>query len=61
VNGVLYPVGDGVKTLAFYYSADGGSTAKSIANIAAGDSLYTGSGLLFNLDAADTLSMYYEV
>lgn len=60
VNGVIYPVGDAVKTAGFYFSADSGTTARSIANIAAGDSLYTGSGLGFNLDAADTISMHYE-
>lgn len=39
VNGVEYVVGDGVKTTDTYFSADGGTTAKAIASIVAGDEL----------------------
>lgn len=57
INGVGYQLGDAVRTLDLYFSADGGTTARSIAGITAGDLLYIGSGLTFNLDAADVISL----
>lgn len=40
INGVYMQVGDGVKTKDIYFSSDGGATAKNIANLASGDSMY---------------------
>jgi hypothetical protein len=56
VNGVAYNLGNAVRTSDFYFSADAGATAKSIANLTAGDLLYQGSGLAFNLDANDVIA-----
>jgi hypothetical protein len=56
VNGVAYQVGDAVKTSDFYFSVDGGATARAVANIAIGDLLYLGSGITFHLDADDRIS-----
>lgn len=53
INGLAVNVGDGVKTRDCYFSADSGTTAKTIANIAAGDSLYwVGSVAGYQLAAA---------
>ena len=62
VNGLSYEVGNGVKTKDSYFSSDGGTTAKTIATIAAGDTLYW-NGLIagFDLDTADKVSMNYNV
>jgi hypothetical protein len=60
VNGIGVTVGDGVKTKDCYFSADGGTTAKSIANIAAGDTLYwVGSVALYQLATTDTIDFDY--
>jgi hypothetical protein len=56
VNGVAYLLGDALRTSDFYFSADSGVTPKAIANLTAGDLLYRGSGLAFNLDANDTIA-----
>lgn len=58
-------VGDGVKVgVAFYVSADAGVTAKSLATMAIGDSIYantTGAGGIgYPLDATDTLYVSYR-
>jgi hypothetical protein len=61
VNGISYDVGDGVKTKDCYFSSDGGTTAKTIATIAAGDTLYwNGTISGFNLDTVDRVSMHYN-
>ena len=61
INGVgPYELGDGVKTKACYFSSDGGTTAKTIATIAAGDILYwNGATVGFELDASDEISFVY--
>lgn len=62
VNGVAVVVGDGVRTKDCYFSSDGGTTAKTIANIAAGDTLYwVQSVALYNLAATDVLDFDYAV
>jgi phage-related tail fiber protein len=62
VNGCLQVLGDGVKTRDCYFSADSGATAKSIANITAGDTLYwVGSVAGFQLAATDIIDLTYNV
>jgi len=62
VNGVSEVLGDGVKTRSCYFSSDSGTTAKSIANIAAGDTLYwVGSVAGYQLAATDIIAFEYAV
>lgn len=62
VNGVGVTVGDGVKTKDCYFSSDTGTTAKTIANIAAGDILYwVGTVAGFQLAATDIIDFDYAV
>jgi len=62
VNGVSVQVGNGVKTKDCYFSADSGTTAKTIANIAAGDTLYwVGTVALYQLAATDVIDFDYVV
>ena len=61
VNGIEANVGDGAKDEACYFSADGGTTAKAIADIAAGDTLYwMGSIAGFELDPTDDIDINYQ-
>jgi len=60
INGISETVGDGVKTKSCYFSSDSGTTAKSIANIASGDSLYwNGSVSGYQLKASDRVDFSY--
>jgi len=62
INGIGYGVGDGVKTLPFYFSADAGLTAKTFANLAAGDTLYfNGSKTVppFQLESTDIIDLHF--
>lgn len=60
VNGFKQVLGDGLKTKDCYFSSDGGVTAKSIANIAAGDTLYwVGSVASYQLAATDIIDFDY--
>ena len=63
VNGVLYPLGDGVTSKAFYFSDDPlGLTAKTIENILVGDQLWANpTALGFSLDASDRASLLFSV
>lgn len=62
VNGIGVNLGDGVRTKDCYFSSDGGTTAKTIANIAAGDTLYwVQSVALYNLAATDVIDFDYAV
>jgi hypothetical protein len=62
VDGVGVTVGNGVKTKDCYFSADSGTTARSIATIAAGDLLYwVGSVAGYQLAATDTIDFDYAV
>lgn len=61
VNGIREAVGDGVKTEATYFSSNGGSTAKSLIDIVAGDILYwNGSVAGYELDTDDLIDYDYE-
>lgn len=60
VNGVQYIVGDGVKTEDCYFSIDAGSTARTLATVAAGDSLYwNGVVAGFDLAVTDVIDINY--
>jgi hypothetical protein len=62
VNGLGVVVGDGVRTKDCYFSSDGGTTAKTIANIALGDTLYwVQSVALYNLATTDVIDFDYAV
>ena len=62
INGVLYTVGDAVKTTDGYFSSDGGTTAKAISAIAAADTFHWNQSVAgFNLDASDRVDFYYNV
>lgn len=61
VNGLACDIGNGAKNEAAYFSADGGTTARAIADIAAGDTLYwMGSLAGFELEADDEIDLRYE-
>ena len=52
---------NGDKTQACYFSADGGNTAKPIADIEAGDLLYwNGSIAGYQLDETDDIDISYQ-
>jgi len=56
VNGIQVTVGDGVKTKDCYFSGDGGTTARAIVDIVAGDSCYwMGSVAGYQLATTDTM------
>ena len=60
VNGIEVGLA-GDKTLTCYFSADGGTTARAIADIASGDTLYwNGSVAGYQLDANDKINIIYE-
>jgi hypothetical protein len=61
-GGIAMVLGDGAKTKDCYFSADSGATAKSIATIASGDSLYwVGSVAGFQLATTDLIDFDYAV
>ena len=61
VDGLKETVGDGVRTKAAYFSADGGATAKSLANVAVGDVLYWNALVIgYGLTTGDILDLVYE-
>lgn len=61
VNGIGYRLGDGIKTKDCYFSADGGTTARTIAAIASGDTLFWNGVIAgFNLETSDSVDMEYE-
>lgn len=60
VNGIEVGLG-GNKLLTCYFSADGGTTARAIADITSGDTLYwNGSVAGYQLDANDKINIIYE-
>lgn len=62
VNGIQYSVGDGVKTKACYFSSDNGATAKTIANISAGDKAHwVGSVAGFQLLSSFKVDFNYSI
>jgi|TARA_B100000768_G_C11274631_1_gene375262 hypothetical protein len=61
VNGLGANIGDAVKNQACYFSSDGGTNAKAVANISAGDTLYwNGSISKFELDPTDEIDLIYQ-
>jgi len=61
VNGLQINLGNGAKDEAAYFSADGGTTAKSVADIAAGDTLYwMGSIATYELETDDDIDIVYD-
>ena len=61
VNGLEVNVGDGAKDEPCYFSADGGTTAKAVADIEAGDTLYwMGSIAGYELEADDEIDISYQ-
>ena len=61
VNGLQINLGDGAKDEAGYFSADGGTTARSVASIAAGDTFYwMGSIAGYQLEADDDIDFVYD-
>ena len=61
VNGLQVNLGDGAKDEACYFSADSGTTAKSVSAIAAGDVLYwMGSIASYQLEADDEIDIVYD-
>lgn len=63
LNGFRYSVGDGVKTLVFYFSGNGGTTARTFEDIVAGDTChFNGSVAGFELQAGvDVIDFDYLV
>lgn len=62
VNGVQYTLGDGVLTKECYFSNDGGTTARTLANISATDTLHwNGTVAGFELAATDQIDLNYVV
>ena len=61
VNGLQVNLGDGAKDQGCYFSADGGTTAKTSAAIAAGDTLYwMGSIAAYQLETDDDIDFVYD-
>lgn len=64
VNGTSYSLADGnaqKNTRSFYFSADGGTTAKALSALIAGDSLYFNKSIAgFKLDTSDLIDLGYE-
>lgn len=62
INGIGKELGDGVKTADCYFSPDGGTTARAIADIQAGDEfIWNGIIAGFELDSGDSVSFDYSV
>jgi hypothetical protein len=62
VNGIMYSVGDGVKTKPFYISGDGGTTARAFSAVVGGDAIYfNGSVAGFQLAVTDVITLSYMV
>ena len=60
VNGLQVNIGDGAKDQACYFSGDGGTTARAVADIAANDTLYwMGSIANYELEADDEIDIVY--
>lgn len=59
VNGIGYLLGDADKTKDCYFSADGGTTAKAISAIVAGDQLIW-NGLVAGLDLSTTHRVAFD-
>ena len=61
VNGIAVNLGDGTLSEDCYFSSDGGTTPRLIADISAGDTLYwDGSIAGYELEATDDIDISYE-
>ena len=61
VNGLSVNLGDGTTTASCYFSADGGTTARAMADIESGDQLYwNGSIAGYELDGGDNVDVIYD-
>lgn len=60
VNGIKVELGDGVKTADCYFSGNGGSTARAIADIASGDELYWNGVSAYTLETTDVVDFIYN-
>jgi len=61
VNGLAAGIGDGTTSLSCYFSADGGTTARAMADIEGGDQLYwNGSIAGYELDGGDLIDVIYD-
>ena len=61
VNGLQVSLGNGAKDGAAYFSGDGGTTARLVADIVAGDELYwMGSIIGYQLEADDEIDVVYD-
>lgn len=61
VNGLNADIGDGAKDEACYFSGDGGTTARAIVDIQAGDTLHwMGSIAGYELDESDEIDIKYD-
>jgi hypothetical protein len=61
INGIEVNLGNGARTKDCYFSNDGGLTAKSIKNIAAGDELFWNGGIAgYELDPSDDIDFEYD-
>lgn len=59
VNGLQHAVSYSAKTSDFYWSSDGGTTVAAQADLASGHELFTGTGLGYDLDTSDLISLNY--
>jgi hypothetical protein len=60
INGVKAALGDGVKSADCYFSADGGTTARAVADIAAGDELIWNGASVYTLETGDSVDFIYN-
>lgn len=60
LNGIAVELGDGVKTDDCFFSGDSGNTARSIADIQSGDTLFWNGASSYALAADDVLDMIYS-
>lgn len=61
VNGIQATVGNGTKDKDCYFSSDGGTTAKLIADIVPGDGFYWNANVAgFELDGNDRVDFNYN-
>ncbi|MBT29836.1 MAG: hypothetical protein CMO01_09265 [Thalassobius sp.] len=61
INSTVHRLGNGVKTMPFYFSVDGGTTAKTFEELAIGDTLFFNGAITgFDLDTNDSIDVYYN-
>lgn len=61
INGISISLGDGTKNLDGYFSADGGTTARTFQDIRVGDELIFNAVIAgYNLTEEDRISLFYE-